>query len=255
MIRRMIKIGIILTLLGLASADLVGKAITNTANASADNADEVTTDYTVTVDNGEAPVLDIVKSSDKEEYNVGDIGSYTLIITNLREGTTAKNVTVKDAFESDQVKIDRDSIIVTGPDGTTYSKEQISFDTDSEIVNGFDILTGLDLKYGEEIKVAYKAVFDSEDLAGKDIVNHAAADADNAEEAHAKNTVRINKDTPEKPDKEEDKRSPDNGKESPDKTSSNVKTNDILMMVLIGAVLIMAVTGMALFIRRRKNRQ
>ena len=236
-----------------ASADLVGKTITNTANASADNADEVTTDYTVTVDDGEAPVLDIDKSSDREEYNVGDTGSYTLIITNLREGTTAKNVIVKDAFESDLVKIERDSIIVTGPDGTTYSKEQISFDTDSEIVNGFSILTGLDLDYGKEIKVAYKAVFDSEDLVGKDIVNHAAADADNAEEAHVKNTVRINKDTPEKSDKDKGVNTPDNGKESRDKTSGNVKTNDVLILLLTGAVLFMIVTGAIWFIRRRRR--
>ena len=232
------------------SADLVGKNVTNTAAAVADNADEVTTDHTVTVDDGKAPVLDIAKSSDREEYNVGDTGSYTLVITNSREGTTARNVTVKDAFESDLVKIYKDSITVTGPDGTSYSKKQISFDTESDSANGFDILTGLDLDYGKEIRVTYKAAFDSEDLAGKTIVNQAVADADNTEEAHARNTVRIKKDTPDK-DKGED--TPDNGKESPDKTSGNVKTNDVLVMVLIVAILIMTATG-AVWLAKRKRK-
>ena len=238
-----------------ASADLVGKTVTNTAAAKADNADEVTIDHHVTVDDGKAPVLKISKSSDKEEYKIGDTGIYTLIITNEREGTTAKNVTVKDAFENDQVKINKKSITVIGPDGTTYAKDQISFNKDTDSVSGFGILTGLDLNYGEQIKVTYEAVFDSENLAGKDIVNYAAADADNAEEAHAKNTITVKKDTPEKPDEEDGNHIPDNGKESSDKTSGNVKTNDILIMVLIGAVFIMAVTGTALLIRKRKSRQ
>ena len=155
---------------------------TNTAVSKADNTNEDQANNVVEVKEI-TPELSIKKSSDKHEYAVGNIGTYTLTVKEKKSDATAKNVIVKDQFVTgDGISIVSDSIAVT------LNKEDITKDckiTANE--SEFLIETGKDMTSKDELQVTYQVSFAKTGT----YKNTAITRGDNAEEVEADNTVDV----------------------------------------------------------------
>lgn len=170
-------------------ASLENKEVPNKAAVSADNAPEKETDHEVTVTKKTAddPVLKILKESDKKEYFLGEIGKYSLTITQERLDAVAKNVVIEDTFDQKGMVIDPASLKVTvsGKDITAQCKLEVED-------NKYTINTNADLAR-EVMKITYDVLFKEEALKDKDVINTAKAKADNSEKVQTQNTIKISK--------------------------------------------------------------
>jgi fimbrial isopeptide formation D2 family protein len=134
--------------------------------------------------------LKIAKSSDRKVYNVSDTATYTLIVNQIREDYTAKNVVIKDSFDTALSAITL-AAIVGDSVKIEIGKEDITSGCAITLTDtGFEIATNRDLKWGEDMTVSYEVKF-AEGAAGNTARNIAAAKADNAEEKTDKNTVTV----------------------------------------------------------------
>ena len=167
--------------------DAIGKDITNTALTWGSNAPEKQATYTVTVED-DPPRLEITKTSDKQVYNVGKTGHYTVKVTQMADNATARNVVIADAMQISGTQISNIKVAdVKGNDIT--GQVEISANADN-----YTIETGMDLALNESFTVTYDVLFEDASLAGQDkVTNIARSHADNAEEVQAENTVRVPK--------------------------------------------------------------
>lgn len=168
-------------------ASLENKQVPNKAAVSADNAQDKETDHEVTIKTADDPVLKILKESDKKEYFLGEIGKYTLTVTQERLDAVAENVVIEDTFDQKGMVIDPASLKVTvsGKDITAQCKLEVKDDK-------YTISTKADLAR-EVMKITYDVLFKEESLKDKDVINTAKAKADNSEEVQAQNTIKISK--------------------------------------------------------------
>ncbi len=134
------------------------------------------------------PMLDIVKSSNKQTYKVGETGKYTLKVTQTKDDLTAKNVVVKDTFiNQDGMEIDAASIKVL------FNKNDITKQcTITAGKTDFVIQTGKDLTDEDLITVTYDVLFTQEGTYD----NTAVASSDNTDEAEDDNEVVVEEKTP-----------------------------------------------------------
>lgn len=152
---------------------LDGQQVRNVATAKGSNTKEETQDNVVYILD-ENPSLLIEKTSDKAEYKVGEIGTYTVTVTQTEKGATARNVIIKDAIQIKAAHIVKDSIVIRNDHGRILDGAEIEY-TDTY----YSIYTGMDLEYKEHFTVTYEVKFAEESLAGQDILNVARATADN----------------------------------------------------------------------------
>lgn len=152
---------------------LDGQVVRNVASAKGDNTKEEVQDNIVHITD-ENPALKIKKTSDKQEYKVGETGHYTVKVTQTAKGATARNVVIKDALMIEGAEIIEDSVIIKNDNGRVLDKAEIEYSK-----NYYSIYTGLDLGYKETLTVTYDVLFQSETLAGQDILNIARVTADN----------------------------------------------------------------------------
>lgn len=178
--------------------DAIGQEITNTALTWGSNAPEKQATYTTTVEE-DPPRLEITKTSDKQVYNVGETGHYTVKVTQMADNATARNVVIEDAMQISGTQIS--NIKVADVKGTDITGSvEITANGDNYIIN-----TGRDLAQNESFTITYDVLFQDVSLAGHDDVkNIAKSHADNAEEVQADNTVKVPLPTP-KPEKTSDK--------------------------------------------------
>ena len=134
------------------------------------------------------PMLDIVKSSNKQTYKVGETGKYTLKVTQTKEDLTAKNVVVKDMFmQQEGMEIDAASIKVM------FNQDDITKQcTISAGKTAFEIQTGKNLTDEDSLKVTYDVLFTREGTYD----NTAVASSDNTNEAEDDNEVVVEEKTP-----------------------------------------------------------
>lgn len=130
-----------------------------------------------------APALDITKKSNKQEYQVGDIGKYTLTVKQTKEEMTAKNVIINDAFnQEDGVTVDPESICIT------FNGEDITKDCKITTENhNFRIETGKNMTDEDEIEVSYQVNFSKIGT----YTNTAVASSDNTKEDQDQNEVEV----------------------------------------------------------------
>ncbi|OUQ68782.1 hypothetical protein B5E53_04440 [Eubacterium sp. An11] len=133
--------------------------------------DWVVTDHEVDV---VSPTLAIEKTSDKDVYQVGETGHYTVTVTQTKEDLIAKHIIVKDNLQVDGATIQPDTIKVYFND-TEITPVSVTADS-----KGYLIDTGMDLTDSDAIKVLYDVVFVEESLMGGMVPNTAKAKADNA---------------------------------------------------------------------------
>ena len=156
------------------SPSLNDKKVNNIAAAWGENTPKEEQENVVEVSDL-TPALTIEKSSDKAEYKIGETGHYTVIVSQTREGATARNVIIKDALQIEGAKILPDTIMIMDSLGTTLKKPEI----DANAL-AYTIHTGENLAFGESFTVTYDVLFEDESLSGKSILNIARATADNA---------------------------------------------------------------------------
>lgn len=134
------------------------------------------------------PMLDIVKSSNKQTYKVGETGKYTLKVTQTKEDLTAKNVVVKDTFmQQEGMEIDAASIKVL------FNKDDIT--KQCTIITGktaFEIQTGRNLTDEDLLTVTYDVTFTQTGTYD----NNAVASSDNTDNADDDNEVVVEDKTP-----------------------------------------------------------
>ncbi|MDO4977662.1 MAG: isopeptide-forming domain-containing fimbrial protein [Eubacteriales bacterium] len=205
--------------------------------------------------------LQIEKTSDKETYAVGETGKYTLVVTNVSEKVTAKNIVISDTFAEEGMVIQKDNIKVFDADGKEIPVEAQM----NEKNNGFTIMTGKDLEAGKTMTVTYDVLFQAETLAGKDLKNIAVAKGDNTEKAETEHTVKIPGKDPEKdPEKKQDNPDKDPDKKTNKKNNDSKDTSEIIKAVKTGLVdnavyfaaagaVVLLILGIRFYRRRRRG--
>lgn len=129
-----------------------------------------------------APQLQIVKQSDKRIYSVGEKGTYSLKVTQEKEGLTAKNVVVLDEFEKSGMEISEIKVSLNGEDITKACKIEAS-------KKGFQVKTGKNLGEDDVLEIIYQVLFQEKIDGG--IKNTAIAGSDNTLEDQDENIVVI----------------------------------------------------------------
>lgn len=131
-------------------ASLSGKSVHNIALTKGDETpegEEPRDDNTVTV--GKAG-LDIRKSSDKEEYQVGETARYTLEVRTTADDFTAENVIIKDVMKQQGANL------IAGTVKVYLDEKRIEKAEVQEIDNGFIVSTHTDLSGSQVMKVTYE---------------------------------------------------------------------------------------------------
>lgn len=233
-----------------ADESLAGKTVKNTAVISSDNMDPVDADHGVTVNpkEEEKPALSIDKSVNLSSASVGDTLSYTLTVKETEKDQTAKNVVVRDNFDTTGMKV--------GGIQATLDGKSIKADV-TKADNGFVVNTNTDLAYGSTLKITYQAVVSDSSLAGKMVGNTAIASADNADDVAANAGVSI-AENPSPSETPAPSTTPAPGADSSDNTTNTVgpKTglvNHAGMYAGIGLGIV-AVAAIAVFVMRRKKK-
>ena len=155
------------------SPSLDGKKVKNLATAQGSNTPKEEQKNVVKVEDLN-PSLAIKKTSDKESYKVGEIGHYTVVITETEKDSVARNVIVKDQLETEGAKIVDGSIVIKNDAGRVLDDAEIQYSGST-----YAIYTGKDLEYKENFTITYDVLFESETLAGEEITNIARVTCDN----------------------------------------------------------------------------
>ena len=168
---------------GLTSPALVGKTITNIADASADNAEKVEDNVSITVGK---PSLSVIKESNKSLYGTDENAKYTITVKQTVKNATAQNVVIKDVFNNKNVSVMTDTIKVFDKNGKLLRTADVE-----KTATGYIIKTYTDLNYNESLKITYTANFMNDKLAGKTIKNTVTASSDNTPDKSDEKIVKI----------------------------------------------------------------
>lgn len=138
--------------------------------------------------NMKQPQLEITKESDKQVYKVGETGKYKLVVKQLKEELTAKNVVVADRFEQPEgLQINKDSVRVF------LNNKEITTDTAITTDNvSFKVETHKNLTDEDKLLIVYDVVFTKEG----EFTNKAVASSDNTPDASDDNKVTVTDKTP-----------------------------------------------------------
>lgn len=173
----------------ITSADLAGTTLENHALAASDEPNTKTTDDELIYVKGAKMTVD--KSSDKQTYQEGETGTYTVKATQIREHADAKNVAIEDALDADDAQygsIVEGSVVVKDMKGKTVNAEVTYVKDDAGKVTGFKAQTKETLSDGDWLTATYKV---SMEAATDSLHNVAQASADNAVGGNDDNEVEI----------------------------------------------------------------
>ena len=161
------------------------------------NGDTIKDDDTIPSGGGEdtedikmkAPALEITKKSNKSQYAIGEVATYTLTVKQTKENLTANNVVITDKFaQEDGMIYDADSMEVK------LNKEDITKDCKITVEgNNFKIETGKNISDEDKLEVSYKVSFSKTG----EYTNTAVSTSDNTNEDQATNVIEVTNVTPE----------------------------------------------------------
>lgn len=161
------------------------------------NGDTIKDDDTIPSGGGEdtedikmkAPALEITKKSNKSQYAIGEVATYTLTVKQTKENLTANNVVITDKFaQEDGMTYDADSMEVK------LNKEDITKDCKITVEgNNFKIETGKNISDEDKLEVSYKVSFSKTG----EYTNTAISTSDNTNEDRSNNVVEVTNATPE----------------------------------------------------------
>ena len=158
--------------------------------------------------------VEIDKRADKSDkkFQVGDIITYTIDVTQQIEHAVAKNVVITDTILTEGVKLQKNSIVLLDKDQSIVSDAVISVQGNSYTIHAGEFLQSIHT--GEKYTVEYQVVITDESVIGKEIHNHVIVRSDNCEEKEDEEKVEVEepKEEPEEP-KEEPPKEPEEPEE------------------------------------------
>lgn len=163
---------------------LAGTQVHNTAVVNCDEDAPVQAEAEIEI---RGAVLEMEKETDKIEYKVGETGSFRLVVRQLRDGVTAKNVVLQDELDTPGVRILPESLVLrlNGRECTPLSVEWGD--------RGFHMATGLNLGFEDKLELWYDVSYEEPSLEGRTIINHAVASGENTPPAGAEKQVQVGK--------------------------------------------------------------
>ncbi|WP_072369502.1 isopeptide-forming domain-containing fimbrial protein [Thermophilibacter mediterraneus] len=168
-------------------SELAGKTVENTAHAETSEPNTATTDDEVVDVKG--PRLDVEKDSDRDVYQEGETGRYTVVVSQTREDCEARGVVVTDRMDEAGVgSIVEGSVVVTGPDGAPREAQPEYVRAEDGSIVGFTLATGIDLVDEQQLAVSYDV---SMLAAGTSLHNVAQASAEGSLDGTDDNTVEV----------------------------------------------------------------
>lgn len=141
---------------------------------------DVKENHEITVQTELIPVLTIEKSSDKDVYNADENIMYTLKVKQTVEGAKATNVVIKDAFDTDGLRMEMETAACSKDSARIQRNEK-----------GFTVLLD-ELSFGETVTVTATGIVLKEHLSEGEILNTASVKSDQTEEVSAGKKVEIN---------------------------------------------------------------
>ena len=171
-------------------ASLAGQTVMNQAAASSDNTEEAATYAEVKVRTDD-PELVVKKTAEKSTVHIGDTNTYTIVVTQTKEGETAKDVVIQDSLNATGVEYVKETFRLTDKDGSKVEGTQTVFSG-----NGFVMKTGKDLGYMETLTLTYQVKYTDASLVGKTVQNTAVVPSGNGKENPGKTDVVILDDDP-----------------------------------------------------------
>lgn len=164
--------------LPISDKSLAGKTIKNTAVLTTDNNDPKEDEEKIVVNKESTdPKITIDKTANKKTVTIGDEVDYVITVKQTVKDAKAENMVIRDYFNKSGIDISDIKITL---DGKTISGAKVT-----DITNGFEIATGVDLAYGEIMKVTYTGTFKATSLKNQKIKNVAIATSDNTEPVSA----------------------------------------------------------------------
>lgn len=168
-------------------SELAGQTVENTAHAETDEPGTATTDDEVVDVKG--PRLVVKKSSDKDVYQAGETGHYTLVVTQTREDVTAEDVIVTDNMDDPVAgAIVEGSVVMTGPDGKVVEAAPDYVRAEDGSIVGFAVATGVSLADEQQLSVTYDVDMR---VAGESVRNVVQATARNSLDGTDDNEVDV----------------------------------------------------------------
>lgn len=194
----------------VATEEVNGWEIVNTARAYADNGTEVRDSERIWIN---SPILRGEKRSDRELYCVGDTITYTIDLYQDAVGCAARNVTVTDLIDTPGVKLQKNSIVLLDAQGRKIEPAQIQvqdnsfwIDTGRSLIreipyNAWDIAQGglrqmdtwnpADIPLEPKMTIEYAVEIVDADLAGSVVHNGITVDCEEQVPIQAEETVEI----------------------------------------------------------------
>ena len=195
------------------------------------------------------PEVFVDKYADKESkiYQVGDVITYTVDVTQQIQDAVAKNVILTDTILTEGVKLQKDSIVLLDAEHHVVSDAKISVTGNSYTIHAADFLQSVEA--GEKYTVEYQVVIVDEELIGKEIENQVVVRSDNAPEAEDEEKVKVEKpkepEKPQKPDepqKPEEPQKPQEQQPQQEKAES-IKTGDGANLIVLMLFVILSCTA------------
>lgn len=135
--------------------------VKNVASTWASNAPRVSDYHETWPSDVDQAKLVVDKGSDKQEYKGGEVGSYTLHVTNSDEAT-AEDVTIHDEIATasrETASVVKGSVKVYDNDGAAVAGKVTYLVDAAGRIYGFDVETGYDLETGRALNVEYQVKF------------------------------------------------------------------------------------------------
>lgn len=217
------------------------------------------------------PELEVSKTADRSEkiYQLGDIITYTMDVTQQIQGAVAKNVIISDTIITEGVKLQKNSIVLLDENQCIISDAVITVKGNTFTIHAGEFLQGIDT--GEKYTVEYQVAITDESVIGKEIENQVIVHADNAEEVEDTEIVTVEEpeepDEPEEPEEPQEPEEPDTPEpEEPSQPKveepqeiTQVKTGDSQNLIVLSYLLILScaviITCVTMNARRRTRRR
>ncbi len=156
------------------------------------------------------PELEIEKEADKsgKTYELGDLITYTIDVTQRIQDAVAKNVVITDTILTEGVKLQKASVVLLNEEQQVVPEAKITVHGNSYTIQAGEFLLGPDS--GQKYTVEYQVAITDASVIGREIENEVVVRADNAEEEKDREIVEVEEPEPEpEPEVEEPEPEPE----------------------------------------------
>lgn len=162
------------------------------------------------------PELEIEKEADKsgKTYELGDLITYTIDVTQRIQEAVAKNVVITDTILTEGVKLQKTSVVLLDEENQVVPEAKITVRGNSYTIEAGEFLRGPES--GQRYRVEYQVAITDASVIGREIENEVVVRADNAPEEKDRETVKVEEPEPEpEPEPEEPEPEPEPEPEEP----------------------------------------